>query len=158
MLILLHLTSEICCDLTHALCLFYLEGTSAVAVSAGDTVGRPFLQCLIMLCCQNISLHRQIIIFVDQADIHPCRTGMAMSAVHALAHRVIRGKGTNDGIIPFLRGGIQIGQRILQLWDIPPARQEPSAPQAYPAHTGYTGVRSAPDETATVWHPAAVRH
>ena len=42
-----------------------------------------------------------------------------MSAVHALAHRVIRGKGTNDGIIPFLRGGIQIGQRILQLWDIP---------------------------------------
>ena len=115
MLILLHLTSEICCDLTHALCLFYLEGTSAVAVSAGDTVGRPFLQCLIMLCCQNISLHRQIVVFVDQADIQSCRTGVAVLAVYARALRVLRREGGNDGIVPPLRFQVkQIAQNAVK--------------------------------------------
>ena len=66
---------EIRGNFRHPFHLIYMEGTSAVTVTAPDTVCGSPLQGPVMFSGQGITDPGQIIVFIDQPDIQPCRTG-----------------------------------------------------------------------------------
>lgn len=110
------LFSKIRLNLLHPRHLVDGEGTATVAVTALQAVGGGLFERQIVLLRQHVAQPGQIIIFVDEADIQPRRTGVAVLAVYARALRVLRREGGNDGIVPLLRFQIkQIAQNAVPL-------------------------------------------
>lgn len=110
------LSSEIRLNLFHSRHLVDGEGTAAVAVAALQAVGGGLFERQIVLPCQHVSQPGQVVILVDQADIQPRRTGVAVLALYARALRVLRREGGNDGIVPLLRFQVkQIAQNAVPL-------------------------------------------
>ena len=79
-----------------------MEGAAAVAVSAADTGVRFDRKGLIVAFGQPIIRFGKVVVFVDQPHIQPGGTGLAVVAVNAFSLRVLRGKGTENGVILFL--------------------------------------------------------
>ena len=110
------LFSKIRLNLLHPRHLVDGEGTATVAVTALQAVGGGLFERQIVLLRQHVAQPGQIIIFVDEADIQPRRTGVAVLAVYARALRVPRREGGNDGIVPLLRFQVkQIAQNAVPL-------------------------------------------
>ena len=113
------LRAEISLDFLHPAGLRHVEGAAAVTVAAADTIPGLFLQLIVVAARQFVPGPRQIVILVDDADVQPRRAGLAVVAVYTDAGGVLRGKRAEDGIIPFLRGGVQEAQDALQVCAVP---------------------------------------
>ena len=72
------LFSKIRLNLFHPCHLVDGEGTSAVAVTALQAVRGGLFERQIVLLRQHVAQPGQVIIFVDEADIQPRRTGVAV--------------------------------------------------------------------------------
>ena len=109
------LFSKIRLNLFHPRHLVNGEGTAAVAVAALQAVRGGLFERQIVLLRQHVAQPGQVIIFVDEADIQPRRTGMTVLTIHARALRVLRREGGNDGIVPLLRFQVkQIAQNAVK--------------------------------------------
>ena len=66
-----------------------MEGTAAITAAAGDAVGGVLLQLSVVIRRHSVSAFRQIIVFIDQADIHSRRTGGTVVAVYTGASDIL---------------------------------------------------------------------
>ena len=74
------LCAEIGADGLHALALSDVEGKAAVTVAAADAVAGGLFKRQIMLLRQIVAELGQIVILVDECDIQPCGTRVAVAA------------------------------------------------------------------------------
>lgn len=81
-----------------------------ITMPTADTVRRLFLKRQIMLPRHRAALQCQIIVFIDQANIKPCRTWVAMFAVYTFPHGFVWRHGADGRIIPFLIRPVEVGQ------------------------------------------------
>lgn len=71
-----------------------------------------------------ISRLRQIVIFIDQADIEPFRTGSAVITVDASSGGVLRREAADDRVVFFFRRQFEKAQQASEIRRIPDTRQD----------------------------------
>ena len=102
----------------HPLHLSNMERTSKIAMTTGNTIGSLLLQIFIVVFCQNITGPGQIIIFINQSHIQPCRTRLAVIAVDADSLCFLWGKAAQNGIVFFLLRGIEESKNTVQIFPV----------------------------------------
>lgn len=92
-------------------------------MSAADAVRRFFIQVMIMIRCQSIPQHSEVMILVDQRDVQAGRTWMTVPAIDAASLLLHRIKLCEHGIIPFLLGSAAISEQLAQIPAVTHSRQ-----------------------------------
>jgi hypothetical protein len=88
----------------HSGDLIHMEWTPPVTVTTFDTKCSIYFQFSVVLLRQMITRHSQIIIFIDQSNIKSYQAWLAMIAVYAVPLGLLRGKGSDLGIVLLLIG------------------------------------------------------
>ena len=92
-------------------------------MAAVHTVRGVLFQLGVVVRRHGVPGQGQVVILVDEAHVQPSRAGLAVVAVHAVPYGVLRRKGAENAVIPFLRRGVKKAQQMSHIVRISDSRQ-----------------------------------
>ena len=107
-----------------------MEGAAAVAVAAGDAGVGLYLQIAVVVRRQGVPGLGQIIILVDEPDVQPGGTGLAVVTVHARPLHLPGGEGADGGVVPLRLRGVEEPQQPREVRLSPDAGEDGEDPRA----------------------------